>query len=357
MNIPSHIRLQVQSFPQTVRENSRANNHHHGLKIQHVNFSTTQNVVPNETEGSSESPTPTIQVITKAPSILTTLPENFTCGQGWSALQINLAGKKSVRLNDFSEICRAARPSCPKDAAVIRTALKDLKRCNHFTITTEVAEISLNAMRRALLKEGEGLETPTGSPEHLVKCGVFVGDAFTDVSSGLYVAAEAEVVYNVVLKTLLEGVEGLQGLEAADTDESDSDSEGEDEESLLAVAANSAKHTIDSLLLRSSNPTRDMKKRKKRSYLMKLRCSSGPTPQMIDTAVQICLKHDDSEKGVAMAKDILEAYKERAYLGTTLKDTATLLSDKEAELAKAAAAEAEEEESAESEDGDDADKK
>jgi hypothetical protein len=46
------------------------------------------------------------------------------------------------------------------------------------------------------------------------------------------------------------------------------------------------KKVIDTLLMRASNPTQDMKKRQKRKYLKYLRCSGGPTPESIDLAVK-----------------------------------------------------------------------
>ena len=140
--------------------------------------------------------------------------------------------------------------------------------------------------------EGEG-ETEA---EFLVKAGIFVGEIFVEEDAGLYVAAEAKVVNDVVLKTLLEGVESLQ-VDPVDDRSVDDDGEGEgkgeedEQESPLAAAANVAKNVIDALILRASNPTKDMKKRAKRQYLKYLRDSSGPTPEMMDVAVKICLKH------------------------------------------------------------------
>ena len=118
------------------------------------------------------------------------------------------------------------------------------------------------------------------------------------------------------------------------------DDDDDDEEGVtpLASAANVAKGVIDTLLLRASNPTKDMKKRKKRKYLKYLRDSSGPTPDMIDVAVKICLKHDDEEEGIGLARGILEAYAERAYLGTALEGTVGLVKDLEEEKLAAAAA-------------------
>jgi hypothetical protein len=193
----------------------------------------------------------------------------------------------------------------------------------------------LEGIKRSLVRaEGEG-ETEA---EFLVKAGIFVGEIFVEEDAGLYVAAEAKVVNDVVLKTLLEGVESLQ-VDPVDDRSVDDDGEGEgkgeedEQESPLAAAANVAKNVIDALILRASNPTKDMKKRAKRQYLKYLRDSSGPTPEMMDVAVKICLKHENAEQGLNLAEGILEAYAERPYLGAAMEETKNLVKGVKEQLA------------------------
>jgi len=78
--------------------------------------------------------------------------------------------------------------------------------------------------------------------------------------AGLYVTAETNVVNDVVFKTLLDGADNLQLM----NDDNDvGEGEGEAKQKSFAAAANVAKKTVDDLLRRASNPTRDMKKRAK----------------------------------------------------------------------------------------------
>jgi len=304
--------------------------------IQYYNFST--KTKPEEAQQESEvQATIDIDIETKSqsaqsPSILTSLPTSYTPGQAWSALQIHLAGKQKIRLEDLKDLCRSARSSTPKDAKIIRTAMLDLKRCNDFRMSVDCAQLALDGMIRSLTK-GDEEETDAS---FLIQAGVFAGEAFVNPSTGLYVAAEARVVHDAILATLLSGVESLESVD----DDDDDDDDDEEGVTPLASAANVAKGVIDTLLLRASNPTKDMKKRKKRKYLKYLRDSSGPTPDMIDVAVKICLKHDDEEEGIGLARGILEAYAERAYLGTALEGTVGLVKDLEEKLAAAAAQEA-----------------
>jgi hypothetical protein len=319
--------------------------------IQYYNFST--KTKPEEAQQESEvqatidinidiEPAETKSQSQQSPSILTSLPPSYTPGQAWSALQIHLAGKQKIRLEDLKDLCRSARSSTPKDAKVIRTAMLDLKRCNDFRMSVDCAQLALEGMIRSLTKQGNGGgDEERTDASFLIQAGVFAGEAFVNPSTGLYVAAEAKVVHDAILATLLSGVESLESV-----DDDDDDEEGV---TPLASAANVAKGVIDTLLLRASNPTKDMKKRKKRKYLKYLRDSSGPTPDMIDVAVKICLKHDDEEEGIGLARGILEAYAERAYLGTALEGTVGLVKDLEEEKLAAAAAQ----EAAEVEEDDD----
>jgi len=263
-----------------------------------------------------------------------------------------------VRLDDFISLCNASRPMKPKDAKVIRTALLDLKRCNDFYISVDGAHAAIDGMMRSLSSDS-GLDSTL--PEFKVKAGIYVARVFGLEDAGLYVAVDTKVLNENLFKVLLSGVENYTVSVDADVDtdtdvdveEGDGES-SEKSESLLAQAAAVAKNTVDVLLTRASNPTKDMKKRKKREYLKYLKCSSGPTPETIDLAVKICLKHDDENEGIIMANAVLGAYKECPHLGSAEADTLALVQDAEARAAALKLAEAADEETKD-DDGDDDD--
>ena len=260
-----------------------------------------------------------------------------------------------MRLGDFISLCNASRPMKPKDAKVIRTALLDLKRCNDFYISADGAHAAIDGMMRSLSSDS-GLDSTL--PEYKLKAGIYVARVFGMEDAGLYVAAHTKVLNENLLKVLLSGVENysVSADVNVDVDVEEGDGESsEKSESLLAQAAAVAKNTVDILLTRASNPTKDMKKRKKREYLKYLKCSSGPTPETIDLVVRICLKHDDENEGIVMANAVLGAYKECPHLGSAEADTLALVQDAEARVEALKAAEAVDEES--KDDGDDSEGK
>lgn len=188
-------------------------------------------------------------------------------------------------------------------------------------VSCEDADAAIKGMSRSLLyMEDDGIDATT--PEFRIRAGVWVGKALVDEASGLYVAAQTDIVNEYVLKTLLSGLEHSSSSSSSN----------------VAEASQVAKDIVDMLLLRASNPTRNMKKRAKRKYLRYSQCSTGPNPQTIDYAVQICLK--DEEGGLDKAREILDEYAQRPFLGAAMSETVALVEDKEAEVA-AASAEAE----------------
>jgi len=195
-------------------------------------------------------------------------------------------------------------------------------------------------MVRSLLFVG-GIEG-TGS-KFQVRAGVRVGKMLVDKKSGLYVATETDVVNESILKTLWMGVKN--GPFQVDSEESNSEeSEGEGEETStedefsIEAAANVTKSIVDMLMVRASIPTKNMKKRAKRKYLRYSRCSSGPTPETIDYAVKICLQAGDD--GLGMAKEILDEYAQKPFLGAAMSETIALVQEKEDEKLAATTAEA-----------------
>jgi len=298
----------------------------------------------------------------RSPSVLSNLPQNYTPGQAWGVLQKHLAGHNKVRLDDFISLCNASRPQYPKDAKVILTALLDLKRCNDFYISEEGARAAIDAMVRSMISDS-GLDATEAGFQ--LKAGIYVANVFGNEDAGLYVVAGTQVLNDFVFKILLSGAEHYSSTPRdhvdanvdVDANANAEDGESSESDSLLAQAATVAKGTVDILLTRASTPTKDMKKRKKRKYLKHLRCSSGPTPETIDLAVKICLKHDDEEKGVEMARAILDSYKECPHIGSAEAGTIALVQDAENRLQTMKDAEAADDEGEVDGDGDDSEAK
>lgn len=297
--------------------------------IQINNFSTK----PKEQE-QQQAVTVTIETptSTKTPSVLTTLDENFTPGQAWSVLQKHLAGHRKVRLNDFIELCNSSRPQSPKDAQVIKTALLDLKRCNDFKLTVEAAQIAIEGMTRSLTSEAGIDET---YDKFLVNAGLYTAGVFNmQAQSGLYIAAQTDVVNESILKVLAKGVDGYV---APEGDESD----------LNAKAAIAAKGIVDLLVRRVSFPTQSMKKRAKKAYLKERKCSEGPTQETIEMAVKICLKHSDEEEGLKLAKIIIKKFENLPFVSSVDASTQALVDTAEESLASSNQEEADEDASEE----------
>jgi len=342
-----------------VSTNANANSSIHKYSpmpnFQMAQFSTTPNA---EKDPSATVTATTTAAITddatfqRSPSVLSALSQNYTPGQAWGILQKHLAGHNKVRLDDFIALCNASRPKYPKDAKVILTALLDLKRCNDFYISEEGAHAAIEGMVRSMISDS-GLDAT--EDEFKLKAGIFIGKVFGNEGAGLYCVAGTEDLNDRVLKLLLSGAENYSPIPRDDVDmdvdvDVDLNAGTEDGEnsvsaSLLVQAATIAKDTVDILMTRASSPTKDMKKRKKRNYLKYSRCSSGPTPESIDLAVKICLKHDEEGEGVKMARAILDAYKACQHIGSADVDTIALVGDAESRMQAMKDAEAADEES------------
>mmetsp|Transcript_25011 Transcript_25011/g.30767 ORF Transcript_25011/g.30767 Transcript_25011/m.30767 type:complete len:416 (+) Transcript_25011:187-1434(+) len=343
---------------------TKINNHQ--KKQQSVYFSNEATKLSSEQEEQSEEQTKKIvsQFLRERPqSILettaSTSTSTLTPGQSWSILQKHLAGGNQIRHSDFVMLCQTSRPKYPKDAKVLVTALVDLKRCNRFIASKECAEAAMKGMYRSLLPDtntgsdgnGDGDDAVVeAEAEYKVKAGLFLGKAFTNENTGLYVSAQTELLDELVMKPILDGLTSLIHL-------NDDNDEGKE---LKMEAQKVTQDIIHTLFKRASNPTRDMKKRAKRKYLKYKRCSGGPTQETIDYAVKIVLQcagadaDEDSENdggvsGVKVAKRILQKYEQKSFLGTALESTYTVVKEAEEEIlaaTAAAAAVAEEEASA-----------
>ena len=318
---------------------------------------TSTNTTPSNTDENSElKPFIPSQFTRDRPSsILTqTYPSGeYTPGQAWSTLQIHLAGGEQIRHSDFESVCNATRSQSPKDAKLIVTMLKDLKRCNRFIVSEDLAKSAVDGMYRSLLPaavdsdETDSLNQASGF--YKVQCGLMIGEAFVKEKTGLYVSLDTDVVESKVLKPLYLGLMDLQSTlkkrgdvasatsdatttednedteDAATEDDGDNDSDSDsdtdsdsdsdsvsDSESgytiqeknqhfiqktttLLSKTTNLSKQIFDTLLTRASTPTKDMKKRAKRKYLKYSQCSGGPSPTSIDTMVRICLLQVEHE--------------------------------------------------------------
>ncbi len=315
-----------------------------------------QNSTTTTTTLSSSPSTPWVpqQFIRDRPeSILTTTysdNDDYTLGQGWSTIQKHLAGGQKIRHADFVTLCQKAKSQSIKDANLLITISKELKRCNHFILSKSAAKEMVNGMYKALTPTSGNIDDSTAY--YKVRCGLKIGDAFVNTKTGLYVSLEAQDVQEKILIPLYNGLLELQeNLEGRKK----SGSEGWEEKNemyrtksreLFQSSLDLCNDLMNVLLTRASTPTIDMKKRAKRKYFKYLRCCDGPTPLIVDYLVRICLiqtrfeKHfgggnssDDDEvkvnDGIRIAKSILDAFGEKQFLGKAMNETYTLVDEAE----------------------------
>lgn len=286
-------------------------------------------------------------------SILTTTyseSADYTLGQGWSTIQKHLAGGQKIRHADFVTLCQKVQSQSIKDANLLITISKELKRCNHFILSKSNAKEMVNGMYKALTPTSGDIDDSTAY--YKVRCGLKIGEAFVNTKTGLYVSLEAQDVQDKILIPLYNGLLELQeNLEGRKK----SDSEGWEEKNemyrtksreLFQSSLTLSNDLMNVLLTRALTPTIDMKKRAKRKYLKYLRCCDGPTPLMVDYLVRICLiqtrfeKHfggvnstDDGEvkvnDGIRIAKSILDAFGEKQFLGKAMSETYTMVEEAE----------------------------
>lgn len=261
------------------------------------------------------------------PSVLETLPENYSAEEAWTLLKSSLPGNKQIRHVDFASLCQASKASSPEDAEAIRQALVRLKRLHHFKLTVGLAKDAMEGIARSMTNDD-------GSAQDAISAISRVANIFVHPKSGLYVAADIEVVENTILKPLLQAMERLE--------EGNSGSNDEEDERPEEIAIKTAKEVYNTLFLRASNPTRDMRKRAKRRYLKYLKNCSGPSPETLDIVTKICLKAENAY-GVTVSYGIVNKFAERGAFGVVSESTMNFLQEVE-EKVKAAEAETETEE-------------
>ena len=240
----------------------------------------------------------------KAPSILKSLPENYTTGVAFYALRNKAAGGQNIRLSDFCDLALSARRGYKRDAVSILTALKDFKRNNAFILNVPGATAAMEGMLRSRTPvDNEEYGDPTAL--HRVEASLYVLGAFVDEKVGLYYATETELVESN-MKLLLEAVRDadlrLPAGYGADT-KSDDEKDGEEDDAggddgdaaavdtsaLAERVLNVTKDTMAALIKRGRDPTKHMKKRAARKYRKYLRVEDGPTPSTAHVGVEICL--------------------------------------------------------------------
>ena len=244
----------------------------------------------------------------KAPSIMKSLPENYTTGVAFYALRNKAAGGQNIRLSDFCDLALSARRGCKRDAVSILTSLKDFKRNNAFILNVPGATAAMEGVLRSRTPvDNDEYGDPTAL--HRVEASLYVLDAFVDEKTGLYYAAETELVESN-MKLLLEAVRDadlhLPAAYEADTksddgedgeEDGEEDNAGDDDEDAAAVdtsalaerVLNVTKDTMAALIKRGRDPTKHMKKRAARKYRKHLRVEEGPTPSTAHVGVEICL--------------------------------------------------------------------
>lgn len=252
----------------------------------------------------------------KAPSILKSLPENYTTGAALNALRRNSAGGQFIRLTDFRDLALSARRGYKRDATSILTALKDFKRNNAFILDVPGATAAMEGMLRARIPaDSEEYGSPTALDR--VAASLYVLDAFIDENTGLYYASSTELVEsNMTL--LLEAVrdvvdlrlpagygedtkeDGEKNGEGGEAESEEVDEGGTSEDASSAALAERVLHvtrdTVTALIKRGRDPSKHMKKRAARKYRKHLRVDEGPTPSTAHVGVEICLALGASAK-------------------------------------------------------------
>ena len=247
----------------------------------------------------------------KAPSILKSLPENYTTGVALYALRNKAAGGQRIRLTAFCDLALSARRGYKRDAVSILTALKDFKRNNEFILNVPGATAAMEGMLRSRTPvDNEEYGDPTAL--HRVEASLYVLDAFVNEKTGLYYATETELVESN-MKLLLEAVRDAdlrlpagygedtkegeeEDVEAEEASSEDADA-GDDSENVASVdvaalaerVLNVTKDAMAALIKRGRDPTKHMKKRAARKYRKHLRVEEGPTPSTAHVGVEICL--------------------------------------------------------------------
>lgn len=247
-------------------------------------------------------------------------------GTAWHLLQKHYADSKAVRHSDFLRLLETVRPSHPSDGALVITALKDMMRCNRFICTSEIAEASVKAILKSVsppLDSSSSSDT-TGTdrnnhihatitnPKFQIQGACTVFNAFLDTRTGLYTSLPTQQL-EICLSLLLQGIKD---------NKDNNNNEDVDSNDIASIVF----QTMEVLIQRASNPTRHMKKREKRSYLLRRKCSEGPSPQCIDWSVDIILSmrngdEDYDAKSLKMAKDLIQKYSTQKHLGSVMEST------------------------------------
>jgi hypothetical protein len=242
-------------------------------------------------------------------------------GTVWHLLQKHYKDSKSIRHSDFLKLLQAVRPSHPSDGRLVITALKDMKRCNRFICTPELAFLSVNAIIKSVsppLHSSErhvddDIHTTVTDAKFQIQAACTVMNAFLDKQTGLYTSLSTQQL-EMCLNLLHKGIKGVSK-EVVQEDTN---------------VASMVFQTIEILINRASNPTRHMKKRAKRSYLLHRKCSEGPSPKCIDLSVNLILSmangNDDHDaKCMKMAEDLIHMYSMQKHLGSIMQSTLDIL--------------------------------
>ena len=258
------------------------------------------------------------------PSVLESLPENYSSSDAWDLLSKALEGNKQCRHADFSSVCKAAQPGSLDDVEAIRTALHQLKRYHHFKLSLGLAQDAMEGISRGITDEKKSAQETIDSLAHF-------GSIFATPRYGLWVSADVSAVEKFILEPMLQALERLE--EEGTVEASDDETKRPED-----VAMHSVKEVYNMLYFRGSAPTNDMKKRKKRRYLKYRVNCSGPSPDTLDTVIKIVLKAENPH-AVRVGYGIVEKFTKRKWFGAVLPSTLAHLEEVEA---KVKAAEAEE---------------
>jgi hypothetical protein len=245
-------------------------------------------------------------------------------GTAWYFMQKHYADSKAIRHSDFLRLLKAVRPSHPSDGKLVITALRDMKRCNRFICTPEIADASVKAIMKSVSPPIDSsssdntkneydhhIHTTITDPKYQRQAACTVFNAFLDTQTGLYTSLPTKQL-EICLSLLLQGIK---------YGENNNDEQFESKDIASMVF-----QTMERLIHRASNPTRHMKKRERRAYLLRRKCCEGPSPKCIDLSVNIILslRNGDEEqdsKCLNMVNDLIHMYSTKKHLGSVMEST------------------------------------
>lgn len=214
--------------------------------------------------------------------------EAYTPGQALFVLLKKGAKGRPIRHGEFVALCKSARQGKKRDAQRILNATKHFKRCSEFYITTPLAYAAIENMMKAMTYSKDGVITGRDK----VEAGLFVCNAFLDLTTGLYYAVPANDFETLVLKPMLEGLQQDDIYSTTISTEEQTDDDDDDLQKHKKNVIYTIKNTMKLFVRRATTSIHDMKTRHVYHYKKRLMVKGdlGPAHSTIHLATKICVQ-------------------------------------------------------------------